>query len=212
MPSSGQERKMTQMKLLGLAAATALTLIAAIGAASAPAAVLCKTNASPCPEHYAIGTTIDAKLKVGTTSRITSSFGTVTCKKSAFSGRQTLTTAHGEISAFTFTECTDPFGSACTVKAVNLSWTYAGVATGGGNGTLTVTGQTGGHPGFTVECGSFMSCIFTMSSFTFGFVGGAPAILIVNGASLTPSGPNCPAQAFWDAEYEMTAPSSARLV
>jgi hypothetical protein len=205
---------MRYLKNLGLIALAVTAFTSAVGAGSASAAVLCKTKASPCPEHYPVGTAMSGSLRTGTTSRVTSTFGTITCQKSTFAGKQTQTTAHGEITSFTFSECTGPAGQACTMKAVNLPWTYAGTASGSGNGTIAVTARTGGlSPGFSADCGSWMNCTFTMSSFSFAFFGGAPAILsVVNTTPIATSGFPCPAQIAWEAEYVLTAPSPAYLI
>jgi hypothetical protein len=202
---------MKYLKILGLAAIAALALTAVAGAGTASAAKLCKNVT--CTEHYPSGTVLSSKLKTGTNALLTSSFGTVTCKKSTVGGKTTSTEAHGEITSFTFTECTDPFGSPCTVKAVNLSYTAKGAATGSGNGTLTVSPKAGGgNPGAHVECGSFMNCTFTVSSITLAVTGGAPATITANKEPLLREGGFCPSEAFWDATYEVTAPSPLFIV
>jgi hypothetical protein len=201
---------MKYLKMMGLGAVAALALTAVLGVGSAAAATfLCKTSASPCPEHYAIGTTITAALESGTTARLTTNIGAVACKKAMVGGKTTTTEAHGEITGLTLAECTDPFGNSCTVKAVNLNYTAKSAAIGGGNGTLTVTPKAGaiGNPGATVECGSFMNCTFTSSSITLDVFGGPVATILANKEPLNREGGLCPSESFWDAAYNVSAPT-----
>jgi hypothetical protein len=208
-----ENNEMRYLKMLGFAAVAAMALTAVLGAGSASAATfLCKNSTSPCTEHYPSGTAISMSLATGTTARFTTNLGSVTCKKSTLGGKTTSTEAHLEITSFTFTECTDPFGSPCTVKAVNLSYTAnlttatPGVVTG--NGIMTFTPKAGaGNPGATVECGSFMNCKFTNSLIVLDVIGGAPATILANKESLNREGGICPSESFWDATYIVTAPN-----
>jgi hypothetical protein len=202
---------MKYLKMLGVAAVAAMALTAVLGAGSASAATfLCKTSANPCTEHYPSGTAISASLVTGTTARLTTNIGTVTCKKSTVGGKTTSTEAHGEITSLTFTECTDPFGNPCTVKAVNTPYTASAATavagTPNGSGTMTISGKAG-NPGATVECGSWMNCKFTNSPIVLDVTGGAPAKIVASKEALNREGGICPAESFWDAEYTVTAPN-----
>jgi hypothetical protein len=210
---------MKYLKMLGLAAVAALALTAVLGAGSASAATfLCKTNANPCPEHYPTGTAFSGSLEPGLHSTLITNLGHVTCKKSAVSGKTTTTEGHGEITSLTYTECTDPFGNPCTVKAVNLPYTVDITTTTAGvvnsNGLMTVTPKAGGtgNPGAIVECGSFMNCKFTSSALKLHVTGGAPATLFANKVPLNREGGFCPSESFWDASYNITAPSPLYVI
>jgi hypothetical protein len=218
-PQTGNSRNkenngMKYLKMLGLAAVAAMALTALLGAGSASAATfLCKAELKEekCAEHYPSGTAISASLVTGTTARLTTNIGTVTCKKSTVGGKTTSTEAHGEITSLTFTECTDPFGNPCTVKAVNTPYTAsAATAVAGtptGNGTMTISTKSAGPPGATVECGSWMNCKFTNSPIVLDVIGGAPAKIIASKETLNREGGFCPSESFWDAEYTVTAPN-----
>jgi hypothetical protein len=210
---------MKYLKMLGLAAIAALALTAVLGAGSASAATfLCKTNANPCPEHYPTGTVISASLEPGFHATLTTNLGNITCKKSTVTGKTTTTEGHGEITALTFTECTDPFGNPCTVKAVNLPYTVdittTTAGTANGNGTMTVTPKAGGtgNPGATVECGSFMNCKFTSAALALDVTGGAPATIHANKVPLNREGGFCPSESFWDASYTVTQPNPLYVI
>jgi hypothetical protein len=207
---------MKHLKILGLAIVAALAVMALAGAASASASVLCSTNTNPCTgTKYPSGTKISSSLKTGTTATLTTSIGNVVCKKSTVGGVTTNAEAHGEISSFTFTECS--LGSTpCEVKAVNLNYTAQGTATSGGNGILTVSEKLKNPPnpneppippGASVVCGSFINCTFTSSDIVLDVTGGAPATIIAKEEELARSGGICPSTSKWDAEYTVSAPN-----
>jgi len=205
---------MRHTKMIGLALVAALAVMAMAGAASASAAAtLCSTNTSPCTGTvYGSGTKISSQLKSGTVATLTTSIGNVVCKKSSVGGATTNTTGHGEISTLSFTECSLGTTS-CTVKAVNLNYTAESFASGGGNGTLTISPKAGlGSPGASVECGSFINCTFTSSDLVLDVTGGNPATIIAKEEELTRTGGLCPSSSKWDAEYEVTAPKPLFLV
>jgi len=209
---------MKQFKMLGLAAVAALGLMAMVGAGTASATELCSTNTSPCTgTMYPAGTVVSAQLKAGTVANLTNPISNVICQKSTTTGKTTTTgekgvAVTGTIETLTFTECKTASGVACTVKAVNLSYTASITATGLGNGTLTVTKDSSGDPGATVECASLINCTFSTASASLGVTGGNPAIAKANGIALTPKGLTCPLESHWDAEYEVTAPKPLFIV
>lgn len=210
---------MKHLKMLGVAAVAAMGLMAFIGAGTASATELCSTNTSPCTgTKYLSGTSVSAQLKSGTSAVLTSSITTVTCKKSTVTGKTTSSggkgvAVSGEITGLTFTECTTTNGTACTVNSVNKNYSASIVATGGGNGTLTVKKGTGaGNPGASVQCGFLINCTFTAAEPALSVTGGNPAIAKANAIPLERSGGICPSEAKWDAEYEVTAPKPLFIV
>jgi hypothetical protein len=206
---------MKHIKMLGIAVVASLAVMGVAGVASASAnAILCSTNTNPCTgTKYGSGTKISAQLKSGTHATLTTSITNVTCTKSTVAGSTTNAEGHGEISTFTFSGCTSSNGTACTVKAVNLNYTATAKASGGGNGTLTISPKAGGgKPGASVECGSLINCTFTVSSITLGVTGGNPATIVANNETLERTGGLCPSTATWHATYEVTAPKPLFLV
>jgi hypothetical protein len=203
---------MKYVKMLGLAAVAALALMAVVGASSASASTLCSTNATPCSgTTYGSGTKISSQLKSGTDARLTSSVGTVTCTKSAVGGKVTNGEGHGTIETFSFTGCTGPFGEGCDVEAVGLPYTAQAIDTGA-NDDLTVSPDPTDEPGAHVDCGFVINCTFTVEEITLGVVGGNPAIISAVKEPLKREGGFCPEEAFWDAEYEVTAPKPLFIV
>jgi len=215
---------MKHLKMMGLAvlAVLALTAVAGAGTASASATV-CSTNTSPCTGIlYGAGTKITAQLAAGSVATLTTSIGNVVCKKSTVAGvltghkaaegeKPTIPSGHGEITGLTFTECvlTPFFGNPtnCTVTAINLNYTVTAVATGGGNGDLTITAKgSQGPPGATVVCGSLINCSFTSSHLVLDVTGGNPALVHAKEEELSRTGGLCPSTSKWDATYEVTSP------
>jgi hypothetical protein len=208
---------MKQLRMLGVAAVAALGLMA-FGAGSASATELCSTNTSPCTgTKYGAGTTIFAQLKAGTQATLTTNVTNVHCKKSTVHGHTSNAggkgvAVTGTITSLTFTECATTGGQQCTVSAVKLPYKASIVATGGGNGTLSVQSDGSGNPGATVVCGFLINCTFSTANATLGVTGGNPAIAKANGIALAREGGFCPSQSTWDAEYEVTTPKPLFIV
>jgi hypothetical protein len=210
---------MKYVKMLGLAAIAAMALSAVAGASTASATELCSTNTSPCSgTMYPVGTEIKAELKAGGAGAvITNNITNWTCKKSAISGKTTTTgsateTVLGQITALTFTECTNTAGEKCTAEAVHLPYKAEIHATGGGNGTLTVSSGGNGNPGEILVCGTDINCTFSFATASLSLTGGNPAILKAGKIKLETAGGICPAEASWDAEYEVTSPKPLFVV
>jgi hypothetical protein len=201
---------MKYAKMLGLAVMAAMALSAVVGASTASATELCKEN--PCNgTMYPAETAVTAQLKTGAVAELTSPITNVTCKKSTTSGKTTTTgsateTVLGQITALTFTECTDTAGEKCTAEAVNLPYKGEIHATGGGNGTLTVSSSGKGNPGATVVCGLVINCTFSTALASLSVTGGNPALAVANKIGLNLAGGVCPTEAHWDSQYEVTAP------
>lgn len=210
---------MKYVKMLGLAAVAAMALAAFAGAGTASATELCSTNTSPCSgTKYLSGTKVAASLKTGTTAVLTAGFGSVSCTKSSMAGSTSTNgsateTVKGSITSLTFEGCTGPFGESCTnPKAEGLPYAAEIHATGGGNGTLTVSGAK-----VVVECGFTVNCRFSVATASLTVTGGNPnATAAASKIALTPESipghENCPTSATWTATYTVTAPSPLFVV
>jgi hypothetical protein len=189
-----------------------ISITAALGAGTgigeASATRLCPENKAPCPFPYASGTVLKAKTAFGSTPGFTTSFGTVVCGASALEIKTTSigggsgTAVSAQISALSLTSCV--LGSTtCTATSQFLPWSAEVTGGVGGSGTLWVN-----WPRFKVECGAFMNCTFeSLTPRSASFFGGAPAMLAIKAWNLTRIGGLCPAEASFDAEYEVTSPS-----
>jgi hypothetical protein len=194
------------IKMTGLAAVVAAVAMALIGAGSASATVLCKENKSPCGSAYPVPTSISASLKAGTTAKLVSSLGTVECSVSTSSGETTTagTPLLGTIKTLTFSSCV--LGkTACTVTSEDLPFKASISASGGGNGSMTVSDSGKGEPRAFVKCGSAIECIFGQTSATLTAIGSSTAPLLKAEAIELKIKKNegfiCPSSAKWTAEY-----------
>lgn len=214
---------MKHAKIIGLAAIAVLAVTAFVGVASASAASteLCSTNTAPCSgTKYLSGTSVSAKLKGTSVAKLETNLVTVTCTASTVGGKTTSSggagAVTGQISSLTFGgTCKTGGGTTCEVTVLHLATPYnASIeATGGGNGAMTVTTGSSGKPGATVHCGSFINCSFETASAALTVTGGNPAVAKAEGIELEHSnGAFCPAEAFWTAEYEVTAPKPLFVV
>lgn len=211
---------MKHLKILGLAVVAAMALAAFAGASTASATELCSTNTSPCTgTKYGSGTTVHTVLKSSTVATLTNPITNVTCTESTTHGTTTNAggkgvAVTGKITTFTFGGCKTSGGTPCTVTSVNVGTGYNAsiAATGGGNGTLTVTSSNVGNPGAKVECGILINCTFTTASAALGVTGGNPAIAKANAIPLLRAGGFCPSEAKWDAEYEVLQPKPLFIV
>ncbi|MDX6601808.1 MAG: hypothetical protein QOF13_1010 [Solirubrobacterales bacterium] len=205
------------IKMLGVAVAAALAVMAFVVANSASAATLCESNANPCPEGevYPSNTPVEAEKTAGAV--IHTDLVNVTCATAKMKGT-TLTTAlgesdGGEITSLTFANCTRPFGVACGagggVTAVNLPYKFAVTASGGGNGTVALASGGKGPPGLEVKCG-LIECTLTPSAapvIPLTITGGNPASAKVSASLPGWKGTLCPKKlAELNAEYEVTTP------
>jgi hypothetical protein len=202
---------MKHLKMMGLAVVAALAVMAMVGAGTASAeGTACSTNTSACGSLVAPGTKISASLATGHAS-LTTSVGTVTCKKSTVAGTiNEPGKAHGEITGLTFTECSIGSTTCSAVKSENTPYTVTGVPTGSGNGDLTVTPKTL-NPGAIVECGTVINCTFSSKHVNLKFTGGTGGVLptvMAENVSLERSGGLCPSTATWNAHYQINTPTS----
>jgi hypothetical protein len=196
-----------------LAAISALVAMAFIGAGSASATALCKANEAKCAAPLAAGTTVQAKLKAGTKAVLKTELAVVECAKSETKGKTTSgagETVTGVIESLTFEECKTTAGTNCTAATVSLPYNASIIATGEGNGELTVTkGGGGGNPGATVTCLGVIECTFRTSSAVLSVTGGSPALAFANAINLPErNGLRCPSlEAKWTADYEVVTPN-----
>lgn len=206
---------MKYLKILGLAAFAAMAAMAFI-ASSASATALCSMNEAKCAAPLGTGTAIEAHL-TAKPALLKTELGTVECSKSETKGKTTSgagATVTGVIEVLKWEECKTTAGTSCTVgSALNLPYSGSIVATGGGNGELTVIkGTGGGNPGATVTCLGVIECTFRTPSAVLNVTGGAPAIAKAEEIVLSEHsiGAKCPAlksEAKWTAEYEVLKPN-----
>lgn len=206
---------MKSIRILGLGVVAALAMMAFVGAGSASAVTLCNTNESTCStEHmYSANTAISAHLKAGTVALLKTNIVNVKCSVSETSGETTARNGSplpGLIKSLSFEECETVAGTPCTVTVVHLDATHpynaSIAATGGGNGSLTVTGNSLGNPGATVECAKVINCTFTTASARLSVTGGTMAVAKATEVVLSQTGSLCPSTSTWNAEYEVRTP------
>ena len=209
---------MKYAKMLGLAAVAAAALMAFVGASSASATVLCKTNpvaektGTVCPSSWAYGanTTIHAVLKAGTKAKLVTSFKTIECSKSTVHGDTTnegsaTETVDGPITILTFEECNCEVVEVKKPGSLEIHWIE-----NSHNGTLTSSGAE-----VTTICSSVFGkvhCVYTTNETHLGVLdGGAPAIMTIKNAKIPVDAANsdklCPEKSEWTAEYEVTEPN-----
>jgi hypothetical protein len=201
------------IKMFGLGALAALVAMAFMGAGSASATALCSANEATCAAPLGTGTVVEAHLKLGTKAVLKTELAVVECAKSATSGKTTSgagETVTGLIETLNFEECKTTAGTNCTVgSALSLPYSASIVATGAGNGELTVKSDGTGNPGATVTCLGVIECTFRTSSATLKVTGGNPAIAKAEAINLPErTGLRCPSiEAKWTAEYEVLKPN-----
>jgi hypothetical protein len=212
---------MKYVKMLGLAAVAAAALMAFVGASTASATVLCKTNVvgtptgTTCPANqaYPAGTEIhmvsEGNVVLTTGSEITE----ITCRHSTMKGitrneGSATETVKGSVEAknVTWEECSTPNG-ACTYSTIKGGTLEIHWIEGTHNGTLAFNGLE-----VTSSCASIFGnihCIYELAEEDLGtLTGGNPATVDVESApinnvstsSLCPTGPKL------DAKYKITTP------
>ena len=197
---------------LTVVAAIAVTAVAGgAGASAVSASVLCSTNTNPCTgTTYGAKTAFAAQNVSGKAATWTTPVGNIKCNGSQLKGELTNAEGAGVISSSIQTSCIGPFGSACTLVTENLPWTFQANASGGGNGSFAISGNGGTMPRINWSCGGFIKCKFSFP--TLSFSGGNPAKLTAVEQPMVLEGALCPAEATFDAEYEVTAPKPAFVV
>jgi len=195
---------MKYVKMLGLAAVAAMALMAFVGAGTASATTLCRTNVTTCEPAWDVaqGSTLDASLKSGTSAILETAGGLIrdTCTTSTVKGTTTNTsgtTVSGTVENLTF--------EGCSVKTQVLE--QDGTLEIASNGEVKAKGFR-----VTVEILG-ESCIYTAGTGTkLGtLTGGSPATLTVSatiGINAAESGANCAPSSNWTATYTITEPSA----
>lgn len=198
---------MKHFKVIGLAAVAAMALTAFLGAGSASATVLCKTQMTEgCAAagwDYPIGTVIDASLEAETTLRLKNTSGTtlVTCTASTVKGETTNTgsateTVDGNASVLTFEGCDNP------IHLVTPGSFEVHSIVGTDNGTVTANGVTVILTIFGV------SCVYTTDGTHAGVAtGGSMGTVDFNTVlKKEVGGFLCPETIIWNGAYTVTSP------
>jgi hypothetical protein len=215
-PPEEEGSQMKIIKMLGLAVVATVVATAFLGASSAAAHTICKSNhpLDECPvgDRYTLPVEISSTLVSGTNAVLLSSVGNVTCKKSEVKGKITGNTGEsvlGEITSVTFTEC--KLGStACTVTTENVPYTAHLLLAiekvtepadlGGGTfqqhyHLVVLNGKA--H----VECGAFINCKFGAPEILFRVRPLATDSDLLVLQELEREGGFCPATSTWHAQY-----------
>jgi len=202
---------MKYVKMLGLAAIAAAALMAFVGASSASATVLCKTEGTgpptgtTCPALQAYGAGTEIHAVNTTTVKLDTTFKTVECTGSTIKGStsneggptETVTGPEGEL---TFTGCN------CTVNVLKAGTLEIHWIEGTHNGTITSNGSE-----VTVNCSTIFGnvhCIYVTENDSIGdLTGGNPAIFHSTAVIKRKKTDSiCAEQSTWTATYEVTSP------
>jgi hypothetical protein len=192
---------MKYLRMLGLAAVAAMTLMAFLGAGSASAATACTTNTSPCTAPI---TTLGASLEAGSSTVLTSTSSETLniCTSSAVHGNVTNakkgSSATGPITTLSFTNCTK---TTHVLKSGELSFNDSGVLVSKGwEFTITL---------FGVSCSFGSGMGITIGTVT----GGTPGKWSIRAIfRKTFGGFLCPEEAQLTANYVVTNHTSAYVV
>jgi hypothetical protein len=193
---------MKYVKILGLAVGAVAAFMAFVGAGSASATVLCRTNTSPCGSKVAAGTELKANMVSGTEGSLRTGFGEMKCKESAVKGTiekagSATEEVSGPISSLTFATCT---GKVTVKKAGSLSVAF----TSGSNGTLFSTGAEVEIEQIDVACTYGSPAKTQIAPVT----GGTHATFVaVAEISKISGGFLCASPARWEAHYEVSTPA-----
>jgi len=202
---------MKYVKMLGLAAIVAAAMMAIVGAGTASATVLCKTNTTPCGSIYPAGTELHAVLESGTkaTLKPETEIATTTCEESTVladieKAGSKEETVKGPITTLTFGKCNN------TVKVLKPGTLELHWIPGTMNGTLTASG-------FEVEVvASLVKCVYAGSitsglTLTGGVItpGNKATLDVVNAKVPLKSGFEglCGKNGIWNGVYEVTSPA-----
>jgi hypothetical protein len=207
---------MKYVKTLILAAVAVAALLAFLGAGTASATVLCKTEpnggatgtkGTTCPEGWAYpaNTEIHGVLDPGTVTKTKTTFANAECKKSTFRGKTNNEGSANEtvtvnLEVLTFEECN------CEYKVLNPGTLEIHWIPDTFNGTVTSNGMEK-----TVTCNTIFGpvhCIYVTVNTDIGtLTGGNPATLDVDATMpRLPTDAICAEQHTWEAKYEITTP------
>jgi hypothetical protein len=199
---------MKHVKMLGLAAGAAMVLMAFLGASSASATVLCKTNNTPCLSgwDYPQGTAIEASLDPQTSAILKTTGGSIenTCNTAALVAATSNTGSASEtVKGSVALENLFFGGCINTTDVLEGGFLEIHHIAGTMNGTLTAKQFR-----ITMNLGG-VSCVYgATTGVDLGTVtGGAMATMDINGALPKVEGPIlCPSTTVWEAKYTVTEP------
>jgi hypothetical protein len=196
---------MKNLKGVVIAVAAVLAVLPAVGARTAPAAVLCKTTTTPCSSAYLKGSGFDAALATTATLETTGGTTLATCTAGTLKGTLSARGAEAEAEAatvalgsFTLSGCSN---TTSVLKAGELS--FPAIA-GTDNGTVVARNT---EVTFNGIFGA--SCVYgTGSGIELGTLvgGGSPTLKLNAFLSLVSGNGLCPSQARWTAEYNVAEP------
>lgn len=207
---------MKHLKVLGLAAIAAVALMAFLGACTASATVICKTQPTngECPAGwtYSAGAEGEASLAAGTTAVLETTTGEALITCTELSVESVLDSAGGATATAT-SHVASVFYSGCTHTlfflkngSTELHW-----IPGTSNGTLTITNNEVTVIIFGVSCN--YGAYGTGGPITVDLgtvVGGNPASITVNSVfPKTAGGFLCPNDARFTGKFVATAPTAA---
>jgi len=196
---------MKYVKMLGLAAVTAMALMAFVGAGTASATTLTGEGGAVLGS----GSSIHAVLDPGTgPAKLTTAFKNIECEESTVSGKTTNETGasvSGNVETLTFGKCN------CEVKVISkgtLSITY----TSGSNGSLSSNGAE-----VTAQCSTIFGnvhCIYVTENTGLGtLTGGTTATMDIESANIPRLSTSalCAETAKWDAKYSVDSPDTLKV-
>jgi hypothetical protein len=202
---------MKYLKMLGLVTVTAAALMAFVGAGTASATVICKTEptAGVCPEgwDYPAGSKGKASLAAGTSAVLRTTAGSIeaTCTQSTVEGTSENTggataTVKSTLTTLTFGNCSNPTKT-IVPGGGELHW-----ISGTNNGTLTTFGTE-----VTIVLAGVSCTLGLEGTKDVGTtVGGNPGSLTVNVSVVKKAGSFlCPSTAVFEAKYVATEPTNA---
>ncbi|MGN6276147.1 MAG: hypothetical protein ACTHNP_09515 [Solirubrobacterales bacterium] len=208
---------MKSLKMLGLAAIAALGLMAFVGAGTASATVICKTNLNPCPAEWMVSTGTNIVSSLATSATLETSGSTPetldTCTGGSVSGPTEQTGSSTETVSIkvpkeniTWSGCTR---TTDTVSGGTLEFHYEG------SGKLTVTVK---EIQVTVNIGG-VSCTYGYGSeykdlATIDPPEGTRTHATITINTLVPKTEGsfaCPKEPRWTASYEVTEPNGGAL-
>jgi hypothetical protein len=205
---------MKYVKMLGLAAATAMALTALFGASSASATVLCKTYETPCAVAWTYGTNLEitATLQAGSTLEVRDIHEVLldTCTGSTIVGKTTeagtkTTPVVGPNESETFTGCT---GTTTVIKKGGFKVNYLGPFTKG-EFILTNDNVTFVEAGISCTYGSGaedeVGVVESDESTSYGEINFEGEFAKEGGSFL------CPAVVFWTGKYLITKPGKKEI-
>jgi hypothetical protein len=202
-----KERQMNRKKMLGSVLGAAVVLLAAFGAGSASATVLCKTNANPCLNHYVAPEVITANatnVKLTTTPNVICTSSKLEYEIQNPGSTESHVSVHVKTLSFNLCRTEPSMTHNCTVATIGTPFGGEVVLGTTPNGTLTVF-----SPEISVKCPGTIDCFYGNMSPTLAVTGGEFPVYTATAQKLTKTkGTLCPAggEVKWDATFNSTIP------